>query len=247
MKPDNLEIQGGVTEISNGIQNKVKRVGVKGLNVEQAQEQGVFDRMANILCAMHSTISAAYHVFGHFDVMLDEIRASKHEIKREMNLFYQAYDRFFSFWTSYYAKHTQGNEVNLQAEELYHIIMKWAELPEEWHLGDKQRIEDDENTAFYVDVNGRNLKFSKTVVDTELLAETKESWCVVRFNDVNDKQTTVNTDMDKSSALMVAKRLSSEEQDVIFTAAMVREIQEKRFLLIPYKAFRNNQTIGKIN
>ena len=52
--------------------------------------------------------------------------------------------------------------------------------------------------------------------------------------------------MDKASAMMVAKRLSEENPENIYSTAIIRDVVEKKTEVIPFKAFRNNQTVGKL-
>jgi hypothetical protein len=52
--------------------------------------------------------------------------------------------------------------------------------------------------------------------------------------------------MDKASALMVAKRLSDENKDNIYSASIIRDLVEKRTEVMPFKAFKANETVGKI-
>lgn len=99
---DNVEIVGSV-EVAEGIKNKVKTTGVRGLNADEANKLGVFARMSNLLCVTHVTVMAAYRVFGEFDYLVDKLHARKNEINHEMNLFDKAIDRFIKFWTNYYA------------------------------------------------------------------------------------------------------------------------------------------------
>ena len=52
--------------------------------------------------------------------------------------------------------------------------------------------------------------------------------------------------MDKASALIVAKRLSDENPDNIYSASIIRDLVEKRTEVMPFKAFKGNETVGKI-
>lgn len=133
-------------------------------------------------------------------------------------------------------------------ENLYHRIMNWAELPEEWQLGNKQRID--------IDAGGSAIRI-KSESDTNVTVfreaslnhetiESSEKWGVLRYDPKKEIQKTVHVDMDKASALMTAKRMSADEPNDIFTAAIIRDITERRTDVIPFKAFRNNETVGKL-
>jgi len=244
MLEERIELVGS-TEIAEDIQKTVKTVGVRGLDTERAKELGVWKRISLLLCTMHSSIMAAYRVYGNVDYMFGELRARKNEIAKEMNIFEKAYDRFIKFWTDYYSHGDAGKEMNDETESLYHRIMKWAEVPEQWQLGEELRTNEDHDTAIKIEGNNdKALYFHRCVVEEEIIGEPIESWCVTKYNPKDRKQTTVNTNLDKGTALMIAKRLSDNDEICIYTASIVAEITEKRTEVIPFKAFKENNTIG---
>lgn len=245
MIKENVEIVGSV-DVANDIKNKVRTTGVRGLDFEKAQELGVFQRIANLLCVTHASIMAAYRIYGGVDYLIDQLQARKNEIAFEMNKFDKAFDHFVNFWTGYYAHGKSGAEVNFETENLYHKIMEWMQMPETWELGGEQRTESKDDVCIRVDLpNERLFTFHKTSIDEEIL-ESKESWGVLCYDPNTNKQTSVNTGMDKSSAMMVAKRLSDENKDCIYTAALIRDVVEKRTEVLPFKAYINNETVGKL-
>jgi hypothetical protein len=244
---EKIELVGSV-EIAEDVMNKVKTVGVRGLDFDKARELGVFKRIGNLLTACHATVLAAYSIYGHVDYLMDELQGRRNEIAREMNMFDKSFERFIKFWTSYYTKGCCEEEVMHEMENLYHRIMNWAELPEEWQLGDKQRID--------IDAGGSAIRI-KSESDTNVTVfreaslnhetiESSEKWGVLRYDPKKEIQKTVHVDMDKASALMTAKRMSADEPNDIFTAAIIRDITERRTDVIPFKAFRNNETVGKL-
>lgn len=240
-----LDIIGGV-EVAEDIKHRVQTTGVRGLDFEKATELGVFQRIANLLCVTHASVMAAYRIYGGVDYLIDQLNARKNEIAREMNMFDKAFDRFVKFWTGYYAHGASGREVNYETERLYHKIMEWMQMPEKWELGDAQRTEAKDDVCIRVDLpNERVLTFHKTSLDEEIL-ESKESWGVLCYDPKTNKQTSVNTGMDKGSAMMVAKRLSDENKDCIYTAALIRDVVEKRVEVVPFKAYMANETVGKL-
>lgn len=235
------------TEVAEHVENRIRYVGVRGLDMEQAKELGFFNRISNILCATHASIIAAYHIYGYVDWMLSDYGCRKFEISKAMNDYEKAFDKFFSFWTDYYAHDEAGKEMNQDSEELYHRIMAWAQLPERWNLGDPQRTPSSKQPAIKIHTDDdRELYFHTTVIDRETIGDIEESWCVTKYNENDYKQETVNTNMDKASALMVAKRLSEEDKANIYTASLVQEITEKRTMVTPFKAFKANTTVGKL-
>lgn len=233
-------------EVEESVEKRVRTVGVRGLDVDAAQRLGVFSRISNLLCAIHASIMAAYSMYGSVDALFSELGARKNEINREMNQFEKAYDRFIRFFTGYFSANKADRDVYYETERLYKQIMRWMQIPEKWELGDKQRSDNAEIDSIHVDLGGDNiLSFEKTSIGVEAV-ENSESWCVLKYNTQDGEQTKECDGMDKASALMVAKRLSSEDTENVYTAALLCNVVEKRTDVIPFKVFKNNETIGKI-
>ena len=129
MLNENIEIKGAEI-VSQDIEKRIKTTGVKGLDIEQAKKLGVFQRISNLLCVAHASIVAAYRIYGGVDYLIDQLRARKNEIAKEMNLFDKSFERFSRFWSDYYADGKSGKEVSAETENLYHKIMDWMEMPE---------------------------------------------------------------------------------------------------------------------
>ena len=245
MIKENVEIVGSV-DVADDIKKRVQTTGVRGLDMEKAQEYGIFQRIANLLCVTHASIMAAYRIYGGVDYLIDQLNARKNEIAREMNMFDKAFDRFVKFWTGYYASGKSGAEVNFETENLYHKIMEWMQMPETWQLGEEQRTESKSDACIRVDLpNERVFTFHKASLNEEIL-DSKECWGVLCYDPKNNTQTSVNTNMDKGSAMMVAKRLSDENKENIYTAAIIRDVVEKRTEVVPFKAYMANETAGKL-
>lgn len=245
---EKIELVGSV-EVAKDVEKRVETVGVRGLNLEQARELGVFQRIGHLLSLVHAGILASYSVYGHVDYLVDELHAKKNEIAREMNMFDKSFERFIRFWTSYYKNDSKEAEVMQETENLYHRMMEWAELPEEWQLGGEQR------TSISISENAIKVKlgndeddvcvFRQAVLNPETLSS-DEKWGVLKYEPKVGRQKCEHSDMDKASALMTAKRLSADDTNSIYTAAMIREVTEKRTEVVPFKAFRNNETVGKL-
>lgn len=245
MVNENTEIVGGV-KIADAIKERVRTMGIRGLDIERATELGVFERLANLICVVHSSIMTAYRVYGEVDCMLSDLNAYKHEIAHEMKLFDKAYERFAKFWKLYYANGNSGVDANQEIETLYHRIMEWMQLPETWQLGEAQRIPCKKDFAIDVEIgDGKVFTFYKADLNQETI-ESKETWGVLCFDPKRSVQVTVNTNMDKASALMVAKRLSAENPQYIYSASIIRDVVEKRTEVVPFKAFHANETVGKL-
>ena len=235
--------------VSDDIQKKLRTAGVRGLDFEKAKELGFFTRISNLLCASHASIMAAYRIYGGVDYLLSEFGGRKNEINREMNNFEKAFTKFINFWTDYYAHGGAGREVNEETEVLYRRIMEWAQLPYEWGLGDPQRTEDNSlDVAIRVNADDKQYTFRTTTIGDEDIDESKttESWCVTKYDTKEHRQTTVEERMDKASAMMVAKRLSAEDAENIYTASIVRDYTEHKTVVMPYKAYKANETVGRL-
>lgn len=240
-----------VIEIPNGLSEQVRaaisRAGIAGLDIEKAQELGAVDRISYMLCLMHACVSAAYRVFGQVDWMLNMLNGRKHEISKACNQYEKDFARFLNFWRQHGFQSKDGTlEMNVETELLYHQVMRWAQLPEDWKLGDAQHTEEDTDVLIKIDFPDRELKFHRTTIESEALSDVSESWCVTKF-DVNTKvQETVYCNMDKSSAQMSAKRLSSEDGENIYTASILRTYSERRTDALPMKAYQKGGLVGKI-
>lgn len=248
-----MEEEKGVIELNSAsvvegdIIKRIETTGVKGLNFEKAKELGLFTRISYLLCATHASVMAAYRIYGGVDFLIEQLQARKNEIAREMNLFDKAFDRFVRFWTDYYAHAKAGMEVNEESETLYRHIMEWAQLPYHWELGDKQRVDDSNiNVAIRINNNDKMLTFHTTTLKDEVLDISEETWCVTKYDTKEHRQVTVESGMDKASAMMVAKRLSKDDTDNIYTASMVQEVTLKQTIVTPYKAYKGNETIGRL-
>ena len=236
----------GAAEIAKDIEQRVRNVGVKGLSLDVAKECGVFERISNLLSATHSTILAAYIIYGWVEYMLSDLGAERNIIAKEMHRFNKDVKRYIAFWTEYYANQREDtNEVGFQAERLANQIMSWMELPQQWKVGDAQRINSDASSAirFKVGENVYTLRVSRMDVEREVV---DESYAVLEFDPETNKQESIHTNMDKASAMMVAKRLSDENKDKVYNVALVQDIKETRTDVTPIKAFQANNTIGSI-
>lgn len=241
-----LELNGS-SVVEGDVIKRLQTTGVKGLDFKKAKELGLFTRISNLLCAAHASIMAAYRIYGGVDYLLSEFGGRKNEIAREMNVFERAVDRFVRFWTTYYAHGDAGKGMNEETEVLFRRIMEWAQLPFKWNLGDKQRVDNNgSNVALRMSLNEKEYTFRVTSLKDEVLGEGNESWCVTKYDLKAHKQTTVETDMDKASALMIAKRLSDEDKDNIYTASVINEQMVRQTVVTPFKAFKANETIGHI-
>ena len=189
---------------------------------------------------------AAYRIYGGASSVMNDFGARKNVIAKAMGDFEKSFMKFVAFWTDYYASGTSGMEVNMETENLYHRIMDWAQLPEQWQLGDGQRTENDSDIAIRVDADGKTVYFKRTTVSVEESDCRGESWCVTKYDVCRAVQETVNTGMDKASAMMVAKRLSEEDAQHIYTASVINTVEEKKEVLIPLKVYEKGQTIGKL-
>ena len=235
----------GAAEIADDVQKRIKTTGIRGLDFEKAKELGVFNRIGNLLCVMHSTVMAAYRAYGGIDYIIDQMFARRNEISREMNIFEKAFDRFTRFWTNYYTSTYSYRDTAFEIDRLYYQIMRWMQIPDAWQLGDPQHTTDDTELNIKITTDDKTFTFRKAELDNEIV-ESEESWAVLKYDYSCNKQKSVYMDMDKASAIMIAKRLSDEDKENVYTAAIIREVVEKRTEVTPFKAFKNNETIGKV-
>lgn len=243
-----IELNGGV-KLENNVEEIIKTVGVRGLDIQKAKELGVFQHISLLLCSMHTTVCAAYKIFSSVDYLLTQVGAKKHEIKKACNDFEVSFDKFFRFFKDYYVDDYENErdrdiEVANDVENLYHKIMEWSQLPENWQLGDEQRTKNTNGEIIKVQTEDITLTFNKCDLKKELVSEIKESWCVTKYDVHERAQTTINTGMDKASAIMVAKRLSAEDEKNFYTATTIREYTENKSEAIPFRVFRGNKTVG---
>lgn len=124
--------------------------------------------------------------------------------------------------------------------------MKWLQLPEEWQIGDPQRTPAPADVAISVRREGDSalyFKRSSVDVDTTILGE---SWSVSKYNEDSHQHIIVSTDMDKSSAVMSAKRLSANDGEDYYIASLVTDIEEKRTDVHPYKVYKGGEEVGTV-
>ena len=238
-----IEIPNGLSEQVRGI---LRRTGIKGLNLDNAEELGAIDRISYMLCLMHACISAGYRVYGQVDYMLETLHGKRHEISRACNQFEKDYKRFMDFWRQNYQTADVIQDMNRETEDLYHQVMRWALLPEKWELGEPIHTTDDTDVIIKVETDDSELKFKRSMVESEVIGEPEESWCVTRLTMATKDQKTVYEDMDKSSAQMSAKRLSADDPENIYTATILQTFTEKRTDALPMKAYQAGEVVGNI-
>ena len=244
MIKENISIDESVTIVKD-VEKKVKTVGVRGLDFNQAKELGLFQRISNTLCVVHSCIVAAYRVYGDADYLLSEIGAKKNEIAKAMNDYVRAFSKFFSFWTTYYTDANSKADVMKDTESLYHRLMDWADLPENWQLGDEQKLKR-KNVAIKAEIDDDVYYFHTGTMESKEIGDAEETWCVTKYDRKEHKQTTVNVDLDKASAVMVAKRLSVNDTENIYTASRLRIVTEENTNVLPFKVYYQGNVIGNI-
>lgn len=237
-------------EARKQVMNRITRAHVKGLDIDKAQELGVFQRMSLLLCGMHSLNAAAYRVFGGVEYLLGLLGADKkHEIRVACNQFQIAFDNYMQFWSRYYSNNGDAvKEMNGEVEELYHQFMKWAQLPESWALGEPQNLPDDTDIMLQITEEGNDkvLRFHKSNLKADVVGDIKESWMVTKYNRSKRQQVSVEEGLDKASSMMIAKRFSAEDPENIYTASCVREYTQEIMEVLPMKAFKGNKTIGSV-
>jgi hypothetical protein len=196
---------------------------------------------------MHACICAAYRIYGGVDYLLTEIGAKRHEIKLVCNQFEKDFDRFLVFWAREGYQTSDGRlDMNKETEALYLNVMRWAQLPLSWSLGDPQHVEDAVDVVIKIEIGDRVLKFHRTVEKSEMLSDVEESWCVSRVDTQTLQQVVVEDGLDRGLAQMIAKRMSAEDADRVYTATKIETITERRIEACPIKAYIGGQTVGDV-
>lgn len=236
----------GKAEIEESARKRIATTGVRGLSFEKAQELGLFTRISLLLSTMHTTIMAAYKVYKQVDDLLDAFGGRRNDIAKACKDFERAADKFIGFWTDYYSKGGSLKDVDYEISNMYRNVFKLTGVPEKWVLGGAQSEENTNADATIVIDNGdKLLRLSGSTIN-EKVSSCKESWCVTKYDVESQTQVCVHSDMDKSSAAMIAKRLSSEDKCNIYTISQVLEVEKSETVVTPTKAFQANGTIGKI-
>lgn len=229
------------------IESTLQKVGVKGLDREKVKELGVFQRLSYLICAMHSLIAVAYKIYGSVDSLFDLMGIKRHSIKQACNRFETEYERWEHFWHEYQSDKGM-QEMNKDVQDLYKQFMRWAGLPLQWNLGDEQRAKENTEPLIEIPLEDRILRLYRDAAEkeTEIIEET---WAVMMSDPDSEgfKQLqSVECNLDKATAQMVAKRMSAEDHTKLYTACMVQQIKETRTEVVPYKAFMDGVTKGDI-
>lgn len=239
----------GKAEIEEDVRKRIATTGVRGLSMEKAQELGFFKRVSLLLSAMHLTMMAGDRIFNQVETMLEDFGMRRNDIAKACKDFDKSCERFLAFWTDYYSKEESNVEMERDIDELHRNILRWSTLPFNWFVGEPQFVEENDlETSIVIDREDSNriLKLSRSVID-ENIDRCDESWCVTKFDVEEKSQKCIYSDMDKASALMSAKRLSAEDKDNIYTASQILDITKEEKVIIPVKAFKANETIGKVS
>ncbi len=234
------------------IRKRIQHVGVKGLDIDKAEELGLVSRISNLLCAMHCLTMASNNIYGEVNYLFDLARIKKHEIKRACQEFQQAYDRWYMFWREYQTVDGM-QEMNREAEDLVEQYMRWAGLPVRWELGDPQDAPRDTEPLIEIDrdEDDRIWRLYRDVAESEPIEddETERDEWAVFSSDLHDgvnTMTCVERGIGKADVQMVAKRMSAADPDRLYTANRLQVVKERRLEVIPVKAFLGGQVIGSV-
>lgn len=237
-------------QLKRQVMNRIVRAHVAGLDIDKAQELGLYDRISILLTGMFTLQSVAYRLYGGVEYLLGVCGASeKHEIRVACHLYQQAFDNFLRFWSNLYmSKDGLTKEMNEETEALFHQFMRWAQLPESWSLGEPQRTDSDTETLMELDEGDGNmlLKFYRSVIESKIVDEGKESWMVSRYDRKTKRQFEVESGLGKADAQMIAKRLSDNDREQIYIVSLVREFTEKKAEASPVKAYKANRLISDV-
>lgn len=225
------------------VMSLIRQHGAGALDTRKAEELGLFSRISFLVCAMHCLYTTAFRLQGEVDNLFDVAGARRHAVKMELENLAKAYDRFFRFFRDYQTMNGV-REMNQESEEFYHQFMRWCKLPEAWTLGDPQQTELETTPMVTVSMPDRDINFYTTVIDTESLEEPDETYCVTRYDSKARTQETMEDDIDKASAQMVAKRMSANDPESVYTATKLVTKTERRTEAIPLKVFVEGNLAG---
>jgi hypothetical protein len=129
--------------------------------------------------------------------------------------------------------------------------MRWAGLPVRWELGQRQDAVGDREPLIEIERDDRIWRLYRDVAERELTEDEetdREEWAVFSSNRPEDKETMtcVERGINKADASMVAKRMSANDPERIYTVCRMQVVKERRLEVIPFRAFLSGQTIGSI-
>lgn len=225
------------------VTNLVRRSHASGLDLRKAEELGLFTRISNLVCAIHALNITACRLKGEVDNLFDMAGARRHEIKRELEAIDKAFDRFVSFFRGYQT--LDGvRDMNEESEVLYHQFMRWCQIPEHWSLGDKQYTGAETEPLVTVECGNMDVNFYVSEIDHEDLSEPEESFCVTKYDRKTRQQETTEDDVDKASAQMVAKRMSVNDPENMYTVSKLTTYTRRTTYATPMKVFANGEMVG---
>lgn len=229
------------------VKAKVQRVGVRGLNIEEAEKLGLFNRISVLICAMHSLTLVEQKLYGQIDELFAMSNARKHDIKQACSKYQKSVDEWFRYWKEYQTE-AGAHEMNKEAVELYHQFLRWTGIPEDWQLGDPQEAESETEPLIVIETEEKIWRLYRDSAEQETLEEGEDEWgvfCADR-KEGNRVLCCAERGMDKASAMMSAKRMSANNPENIYLASLMKKVVEKRTDITPYKAYKAGVTVGDI-
>ena len=231
----------------DAIKAKVQRVGVRGLDIEEADRLGLFNRISVLICAMHSLTLIEQKLYSQIDELFALSHAKKHDIKQACSKYQKSVEEWFRFWREFQTE-AGTQEMSRETEDLYHQFLRWTGIPENWQLGDPQEAEPETEPLIVIETDDKIWRLFRDVAERETLEEGDDEWGVFRADRKDGSRVLgcLERGMDKSAAKMSAKRLSANDPDYIYIACLMKKIVEQRIDITPHNAYKAGEMVGDI-
>ena len=231
----------------DSVKKRIQSVGVKSLNIEEADRLGLFDRLSVLICAMHSLTVVEQKLYGQIDGLLALAQSKKYDIKNMCNKHQKNVEEWFRFWRLFQSD-AGSEEMSKEVEDLYNQFLRWTGIPKEWNLGDPQMAKPETEPMIVIERDDKIWRLFRDVAERETTEDEEDEWGVFYADreDGNRVLRCVEREMDKSSAQMSAKRWSVNNPENLYVVCLMKRVEEKRIDVIPHKAYNAGDMVGDV-